>query len=158
TNKLSGPPEGPPDGVSGRAKVMGDVGGGRSGRPRLERGIPACDRFSSDGPECSASEKRPIPGGIASGIVRSDVMGVKTLPSFGRRPVNANRLLNQLIIPTPCRADWDAMTGDDRVRFCSSCGKHVYNLSAMESDEAEGLLRDEGGKLCARLYRRPDGT
>jgi hypothetical protein len=67
-------------------------------------------------------------------------------------------VLDQITIPTPCPADWDAMTGDDRIRFCGSCGKHVYNLSAMTSDEAIGVIRDRGGKLCAQLYRRPDGT
>jgi hypothetical protein len=72
--------------------------------------------------------------------------------------MDADALLSQLTIPTPCPADWDAMRGDDRIRFCDSCGKHVYNLSSMTSGEAEDLVRGRGGKLCARFYRRPDGT
>jgi hypothetical protein len=72
--------------------------------------------------------------------------------------MNADSLLNQLTIPTPCPADWDRMTGNNRVRFCASCGKHVYNIAAMTSTEAVGLIRDRRGELCGRLFRRPDGT
>jgi hypothetical protein len=69
-----------------------------------------------------------------------------------------DNLLSRVTIPTPCPVDWNAMAGDERVRFCGSCSKHVFNLSAMAEDEAESLIRNEAGKLCARLFRRPDGT
>src|SRR5262245_30602687 len=39
--------------------------------------------------------------------------------------------LARLRIASPCSADWDEMTGDDRVRFCGRCRKNVYNLSEM---------------------------
>ena len=67
-------------------------------------------------------------------------------------------LLEELRIATPCRADWDDMQGDDRVRFCGRCQKNVYNLSAMRRDEAEALVREREGRLCVRFYRRHDGT
>src|ERR1039457_6631964 len=38
------------------------------------------------------------------------------------------------------------------------CNKNVYNLSAMTRRQAEALLRETEGRLCARLYRRADGT
>jgi hypothetical protein len=50
------------------------------------------------------------------------------------------------------------MDGGDRVRFCSQCQLHVYNLSAMNRREAELLLARREGRLCVRLYRRADGT
>jgi hypothetical protein len=50
------------------------------------------------------------------------------------------------------------MAGDDRVRFCGECRKNVYDLRGMRREEAEGLLRERGGDLCVRLYRRADGT
>jgi hypothetical protein len=50
------------------------------------------------------------------------------------------------------------MTGDDQVRFCGACEKHVYNLSAMTRDEAERLLVEREGRLCVRFYQREDGT
>jgi len=73
--------------------------------------------------------------------------GRKTLP-----------LLDHLRIAAPCKADWDEMTGDDRVRFCGQCEKNVYNLSAMPREEAEAFLVEREGAVCVRLYKRADGT
>jgi hypothetical protein len=68
-------------------------------------------------------------------------------------------LLDQVRVASPCSADWNEMVGDDRVRFCLSCEKHVFNLSAMPREEAEALLRERlGGELCVRFYQRADGT
>ncbi len=58
-----------------------------------------------------------------------------------------------------CRAVWDEMIGDEQVRFCGHCARHVYNLAAMPREEAEALLRGcekdgAGGRPC----RRADGT
>ncbi|MEK6260496.1 MAG: hypothetical protein AABP62_17905 [Planctomycetota bacterium] len=67
-------------------------------------------------------------------------------------------ILDNIRIASPCSADWSAMVGDDRSRFCGSCQKHVYNLSAMTADEATQLIRERDGNLCGRLFRRADGT
>ncbi|MBV9945792.1 MAG: hypothetical protein JOZ69_02985 [Myxococcales bacterium] len=68
-------------------------------------------------------------------------------------------LLDDVRIAAPCKADWDEMTGDDRVRHCAQCEKDVYDLSAMTRADAEAfLLEREGGAVCLRLYRRRDGT
>jgi hypothetical protein len=66
--------------------------------------------------------------------------------------------LDSVRIASPCKADWNEMAGDDRVRFCGTCAKNVYNLSAMTREEAERLLVQTEGRVCARLYRRTDGT
>lgn len=71
----------------------------------------------------------------------------------------ATRLdLNQLRIAAPCYATWSEMEGDDRVRYCSLCKLNVYNVSSMTSAEAEELIRNTEGRLCARLRLRADGT
>ncbi len=49
-------------------------------------------------------------------------------------------LLDRVAIKTPCKASWDEMQGDDRVRFCCACTKNVYDISAMTEDEAEAFL------------------
>lgn len=67
-------------------------------------------------------------------------------------------VLENVAIAAPCKASWDAMVGDDRVRFCGQCEKNVYNLSVMPRDEAEALLAAREGKMCVRLFRRADGT
>lgn len=68
-------------------------------------------------------------------------------------------LLDQVRVASPCKASWDEMVGDERVRFCLACEKNVYNLSAMSRDEAEQLLQERlGGQVCVRFYQRADGT
>jgi len=67
-------------------------------------------------------------------------------------------VLDSLRIASPCTADWAAMTGDDKKRFCAQCKLHVHDLSAMTSDEAMALLRSAGqGRTCVRFHRRADG-
>ncbi len=46
------------------------------------------------------------------------------------------------------------MSGDERTRFCTDCSKHVYNLSAMTTAEAEELILEKEGHLCVRYYKR----
>ncbi len=67
-------------------------------------------------------------------------------------------VLDNIRIASPCTADWNAMTGDERVRHCGSCKKDVFNLSALTRDEAEALIRDKAGDLCGRYFQRSDGT
>jgi len=66
--------------------------------------------------------------------------------------------LEKLRIANPCAARWEAMEGDDRVRFCGTCKKNVYNLSALQRSEAEALVAQHEGKMCATFFRRADGT
>jgi hypothetical protein len=67
-------------------------------------------------------------------------------------------VLDNVKVASPCNADWDDMSGDERVRFCGKCEKNVYNLSMMTRVEGEALIREKEGKMCVRFYRRPDGT
>lgn len=67
-------------------------------------------------------------------------------------------LLQEIRVASPCSERWDAMTGDDRQRFCGSCKQHVFDLSAMTTVEAEDFLRTRTGSVCVRFYRRADGT
>ncbi|MCB9679728.1 MAG: hypothetical protein H6737_31770 [Alphaproteobacteria bacterium] len=57
-------------------------------------------------------------------------------------------LASQLPIEEPCSADWGAMSGDERRRFCGQCSKHVHHLSAMTEREAEKVLED--AEVCVR--------
>src|SRR5690242_17053607 len=62
----------------------------------------------------------------------------------------------EMHIAKPCNQSWTAMKGDERVRFCGSCQKNVYNLTEMSEEEIEELIRQTDGKFCGRLYRRTD--
>ena len=67
--------------------------------------------------------------------------------------------VHDIRIATPCTADWNKMSGDERSRHCQQCKLNVYNISDMTSEEAETLIKGaEGGRVCVRLYRRKDGT
>ena len=65
--------------------------------------------------------------------------------------------LDALEIKVPCQVPWEGMKGDERMRFCGQCRLNVYNLSEMSRKEAEALLQCSSGRVCVRLYRRPDG-
>ncbi|HEY9790878.1 MAG TPA: hypothetical protein V6D22_10795 [Candidatus Obscuribacterales bacterium] len=66
--------------------------------------------------------------------------------------------VHDIRVARPCPADWDKMTGDERVRFCGQCKLNVYNISDMTTEEAEQLIIEKEGKLCVRMFRRKDGT
>jgi hypothetical protein len=66
--------------------------------------------------------------------------------------------LEVIDIAKPCPADWDAMRGDEQVRFCKHCSLNVYNLSAMTREAAQRLVAEREGRLCVRMFRRLDGT
>jgi hypothetical protein len=75
-------------------------------------------------------------------------------------PVIANDrdLVDRIEIPLPCHVPWGDMTGDDRVRFCGDCRQNVYNVAMFTRAEATRLLNDSSGRVCLRIFRRPDGT
>ena len=67
-------------------------------------------------------------------------------------------VLDNIRVASPCSAEWNGMTGDDRVRHCGACDKSVFNLSGMTREEAETLIIAKQGKLCVRYFQRKDGT
>lgn len=68
-------------------------------------------------------------------------------------------LLENLQLAYPCPARWEDMAGDARVRHCAQCDLDVHNISEMTRDEAEGVLaKIAEGRVCARFYKRADGT
>jgi hypothetical protein len=69
-----------------------------------------------------------------------------------------NDPLGSLRIAAPCPASWEEMAGDERVRHCSLCTLNVYNFAEMTRQEVRELLVRTEGRVCARLYRRADGT
>ncbi len=73
-------------------------------------------------------------------------------------------VLEQLRVASPCPSKWEDMIGDERVRFCGSCAKNVYDLSAMSRAEAEDFVArhspsERAGKegVCVTFRRRADG-
>jgi hypothetical protein len=66
--------------------------------------------------------------------------------------------LDHIRVASPCPMNWEQMAGDDRVRHCDLCSLHVYNIAEMSRTDAETLIAKTEGRICARLFRRTDGT
>jgi hypothetical protein len=65
-----------------------------------------------------------------------------------------------LTISSPCPANWEEMTGDDKKRYCKLCSLHVYDLTVMSEEEVAQLVQEANEKdlrLCGQLYQRADG-
>ncbi len=61
----------------------------------------------------------------------------------------------KLTVRTPCRENWNAMSGDDKRRFCGSCSKHVHHLSELTEAEATALVKQPG--ICGRFRQDASG-
>jgi hypothetical protein len=72
--------------------------------------------------------------------------------------MNTREILRDVRVASPCKADWTAMQGDEKKRFCLICRKHVHNFSAMTEAEILELYRQQGSDICIRFFVRQDGT
>ncbi len=71
---------------------------------------------------------------------------------------NGRDVIDRIEIPVPCTVSWDGMKGDETVRHCGECKQNVYNLASFTRSEALQLLTARSGRVCLRIFRRPDGT
>lgn len=82
--------------------------------------------------------------------------------SFTQKPRVKSAAVGQsgknLRVASPCSAKWEEMKGTDWMRHCTECHLNVYNFSEMTWKEVERLVASRQGRLCARFYRRADGT
>lgn len=62
-----------------------------------------------------------------------------------------------ITVAQPCSEAWEQLRGNDQIRFCQRCEKHVHNLSAMTEDQVETLFRTSTD-LCIRAVVNDDGT
>ncbi len=69
--------------------------------------------------------------------------------------MSKERSIENIRVASPCSQSWDEMSGNDRVRFCSHCSKHVNDISAMGRKEAERLVRLSKGNICVRYVTDP---
>jgi hypothetical protein len=49
-------------------------------------------------------------------------------------------------VPEPCGEDWEAMSGDERVRSCARCLNRVHDITGWAPGEIEALWREP--KVC----------
>jgi uncharacterized protein len=70
---------------------------------------------------------------------------------------NQLRSPGDLLIQNPCSADWDSMSGNDRIRFCEHCSLNVTDLSRLTRFEATRLVARAQGRLCVRFVSTASG-
>ncbi len=58
---------------------------------------------------------------------------------------------------SPCDRNWEAMPGDDSVRYCDGCQRFVPNLSALTTDEQRALLASPSRPKCVFLRPQAGG-
>lgn len=88
--------------------------------------------------------------------LKNELAETEAMASEARRRVRQHVIEAELA--TPCTALWSEMRGDDRVRHCSQCNKHVYNFAELTRPEIDSIIRETEGTLCGRLFLRADGT
>lgn len=71
--------------------------------------------------------------------------------------MSARDLSRQLEVKTPCTANWDQMSGNDKVRFCEHCQLEVNDLTSLTPKRIRRLMTKSKGRLCVRYHRGPDG-
>lgn len=68
------------------------------------------------------------------------------------------RVLDQISVPVPCPMSWSAMEGDDKVRFCGECNRHVWNFFEMTDEEILRVLRENPARVCAQIVKNAEGV
>ena len=62
--------------------------------------------------------------------------------------MSRKELIQQLRIASPCEVDWDAMIGNDRVRFCEHCRLSVHHVDSLNRKQLRRLIARSHGRLC----------
>lgn len=57
-----------------------------------------------------------------------------------------------LSIPKPCHEDWNAMSSEDRGRFCGACQKTVVDFSNMSDGQVAQFFKEPAGRVCGRFH------
>lgn len=59
--------------------------------------------------------------------------------------------LDNVQLAFQCPLRWEKLVGGERERYCSTCEKHVHNISAMSRGEAKRFLAAQNAPICIRV-------
>jgi hypothetical protein len=57
----------------------------------------------------------------------------------------------ELTIPKPCHENWDAMSPEDKGRFCGACQKTVIDFTDMSDRQVAEFFKKPAGNVCGRF-------
>lgn len=66
--------------------------------------------------------------------------------------------INRLQVARPCDAPEAQLSDRQHGWWCGKCERRVYDFAAMEPREIASTYLREGGRVCARIVRRADGS
>ncbi|WBV61175.1 hypothetical protein PFY12_03415 [Chryseobacterium camelliae] len=58
----------------------------------------------------------------------------------------------KITIPTPCHENWEAMTPEEKGRFCSVCSKTVMDFTAASDEEIIDVFSNSKEEICGNFY------
>lgn len=58
----------------------------------------------------------------------------------------------KITIPTPCHENWEAMTPEEKGRFCSVCSKTVRDFTVASDDEIRDIFSNSTEDICGHFY------
>lgn len=64
--------------------------------------------------------------------------------------MSADDFAKRFEITSPCTENWDAMIGNEQIRFCSHCQRSVHDLSTLNRKQIRRLILKSKGRLCVR--------
>lgn len=57
-----------------------------------------------------------------------------------------------LSVPKPCHENWDAMTPENKGKFCGSCQKTVLDFSTMNDRQLAEFFKKPAASVCGRFH------
>ena len=58
----------------------------------------------------------------------------------------------KISIPKPCHENWNAMSPDDKGRFCAACSKSVVDFTALNKEQVNDFMdKNKDKKICGRF-------
>lgn len=57
----------------------------------------------------------------------------------------------KVVIDSPCHEDWNSMSATEVGKYCTSCEKQVYDVTALSQNEIQKLYLENNGSLCVKI-------
>ncbi len=94
---------------------------------------------------------------VAKAAAEMEVKVAEQLKERVYEPVKPFEPITKYKKASPCCSIWENTSPGERFRYCGTCQLHVYDLSGLELQQAEELIRKRENLSKITLYKRADG-